>query len=100
MFVALLYDVPGDRTQIFLKLGRRFISHQQNSVLWGEMKESVFLEFKKELQNNIDKNDNITLLVAKNSNNVDVITLQNNAHSSGPGKELNERGIGGKVVVL
>lgn len=39
MYVVLVYDMEADRTQKMLKLGRRYLTHVQNSVLEGEISE-------------------------------------------------------------
>jgi CRISPR-associated protein Cas2 len=37
MYVVLVYDMEADRTQKMLRLGRRYLTHVQNSVLEGEI---------------------------------------------------------------
>ena len=37
MYAIVVYDMQADRTQLMLKLCRRFLSHVQNSVLEGEI---------------------------------------------------------------
>lgn len=37
MYVIMVYDMDADRTQKALKLGRRYLTHVQNSVLEGEL---------------------------------------------------------------
>lgn len=37
MYAIVVYDMRADRTQLMLKLCRRFLSHVQNSVLEGEI---------------------------------------------------------------
>ncbi|MGQ4555824.1 CRISPR-associated endonuclease Cas2 [Halobellus sp. GM3] len=39
MYVVLVYDMEADRTQKMLKLGRRYLTHVQNSVLEGQITE-------------------------------------------------------------
>ena len=39
MYVVMVYDLEADRTQRALKLGRRYLTHVQNSVLEGEISE-------------------------------------------------------------
>jgi len=39
MYVVLVYDMEAERTQRMLKLGRRYLTHVQNSVLEGEITE-------------------------------------------------------------
>ena len=39
MYVVLVYDMEAHRTHKMLKLGRRYLTHVQNSVLEGEISE-------------------------------------------------------------
>lgn len=39
MYVVLVYDMEAERTQKMLRLGRRYLTHVQNSVLEGEISE-------------------------------------------------------------
>ncbi|GAB6878616.1 CRISPR-associated endonuclease Cas2 [Halorubrum gandharaense] len=39
MYVVLVYDMEADRTQLMLKLCRRYLTHVQNSVLEGHITE-------------------------------------------------------------
>ena len=37
MYVVLVYDLQADRTHKALKIGRRYLTHVQNSVFEGEI---------------------------------------------------------------
>jgi len=37
MYVVMVYDLEAERTQKALKIGRRYLTHAQNSVLEGEI---------------------------------------------------------------
>jgi len=39
MYVILVYDLEAERTQKALRIGRRYLTHVQNSVLEGEITE-------------------------------------------------------------
>lgn len=39
MYVILVYDLEAHRTQKALRIGRRYLTHVQNSVLEGEITE-------------------------------------------------------------
>ena len=39
MYVIAVYDVAGERTQKMLKIGRKYLTWVQNSVLEGELSE-------------------------------------------------------------
>ena len=42
MYVVMVYDLEADRTQKALKIGRRYLTHVQNSVLEGEVTEGDY----------------------------------------------------------
>lgn len=50
MYVVMVYDLEAHRTQKALKLGRRYLTHVQNSVLEGEISEGDLAT----LQNEVD----------------------------------------------
>ena len=37
MFVVVCYDVPAKRTEIFKKLLKEYLVHEQNSVFMGDL---------------------------------------------------------------
>jgi CRISPR-associated protein Cas2 len=45
----MVYDLEADRTQKALKLGRRYLTHVQNSVLEGEISEGDLATLKHEV---------------------------------------------------
>ena len=49
MYVVMVYDMEADRTQKALKLGRRYLTHVQNSVLEGEISEGDLATLKNEV---------------------------------------------------
>ena len=49
MYVVMVYDLEADRTQKALKLGRRYLTHVQNSVLEGEISEGDLVTLKNEV---------------------------------------------------
>ena len=49
MYVVMVYDLEADRTQKALKLGRRYLTHVQNSVLEGEISEGELATLKNEV---------------------------------------------------
>jgi len=49
MYVVMVYDLEADRTQKALKLGRRYLTHVQNSVLEGEISEGDLETLKNEV---------------------------------------------------
>ena len=49
MYIVMVYDLEADRTQKALKLGRRYLTHVQNSVLEGEISEGDLATLKNEV---------------------------------------------------
>jgi len=49
MYVMMVYDLEADRTQKALKIGRRYLTHVQNSVLEGEISEGDLSKLKNEI---------------------------------------------------
>lgn len=49
MYVVLVYDMEADRTQKMLKIGRRYLTHVQNSVLEGEITEGDLARLQDEI---------------------------------------------------
>ena len=49
MYVVMVYDLEADRTHKALKLGRRYLTHVQSSVLEGEISEGDLATLKKEV---------------------------------------------------
>jgi CRISPR-associated protein Cas2 len=49
MYIVMVYDLEADRTQKALKLGRRYLTHVQNSVLEGEISEGDLETLKNEV---------------------------------------------------
>jgi len=49
MYAVMVYDLEADRTQKALKLGRRYLTHVQNSVLEGEISEGDLATLKNEI---------------------------------------------------
>jgi len=50
MYVVMVYDLQADRTHKALKLGRRYLTHVQNSVLEGEISEGDLKKLQGELK--------------------------------------------------
>ncbi len=49
MYVVTVYDLEAERTQKALKIGRRYLSHVQNSVLEAEISEGDLTKLKNEI---------------------------------------------------
>ena len=46
----MVYDLQADRTQKALKIGRRYLTHVQNSVLEGEISEGDLEKLRNEME--------------------------------------------------
>ena len=49
MYVIMVYDLQADRTHKALKIGRRYLTHVQNSVLEGEISEGDLQKLRNEI---------------------------------------------------
>jgi len=49
MYIVMVYDLEAERTQKALKIGRRYLTHVQNSVLEGEISEGDLINLKNEI---------------------------------------------------
>lgn len=61
-YVYLFYDVRKDRLDKVFKICKKYLNHYQNSVFRGEINPSDILKLKKEIQDIITVDDNVTLL--------------------------------------
>jgi len=50
MYAVLVYDLQADRTYKALKIGRRYLTHVQNSVLEGEISEGDLEQLRGEIE--------------------------------------------------
>lgn len=50
MYVIMVYDLQADRTHKALKLGRRYLTHVQNSVFEGEITEGDLEALRNEVE--------------------------------------------------
>lgn len=49
MYVIMVYDLQAERTHKALKIGRRYLTHVQNSVLEGEISEGDLQKLRNEI---------------------------------------------------
>jgi CRISPR-associated protein Cas2 len=61
MYVVMVYDLEADRTQKALKLGRRYLTHVQNSVLEGEISEGDLETLKNEVDDLLNPGESTIL---------------------------------------
>ena len=55
MFLIMVYDIEQKRVNKVLKIGRKYLTWVQNSVLEGEIRNAAFERLKVELKNTIDE---------------------------------------------
>lgn len=61
MYVVLVYDMEADRTQRMLKLGRRYLTHVQNSVLEGQITEGDLRRLSDEIDDLLTPGESVIL---------------------------------------
>jgi CRISPR-associated protein Cas2 len=61
MYVVLVYDMEANRTQKMLKIGRRYLTHVQNSVLEGEITEGDLTRLRGEIENLLKSGESVIL---------------------------------------
>ena len=75
MFVVVSYDVPAKRTEIFKKLLKEYLVHEQASVFMGDLSESELIKMVARISDKIGPEDKVLKLVCKNRHNVEVQRL-------------------------
>lgn len=61
MYVIVVYDMEADRTQLMLKLCRRYLTHVQNSVLEGEISEGDLATLKGEIDDLLNPGESVII---------------------------------------
>jgi CRISPR-associated protein Cas2 len=61
MYVVLVYDMEAERTQRMLKLGRRYLTHVQNSVLEGQITEGDLAKLTGEIEGLLKSGESVIL---------------------------------------
>ena len=75
MFVVVCYDVPAKRTEIFKKLLKEYLVHEQNSVFMGDLSEAQVIRMVANISKKIGPQDRVLKLVCRNRHNVMVSRL-------------------------
>ena len=75
MFVMVCYDVPSKRTEIFKKLLKEYLMHEQNSVFMGDLSEAEVIRMVAKISKKIGPEDKVLKLVCRNRHNVEVARL-------------------------
>lgn len=57
----MVYDMEAERTQYALKLGRRYLTHVQNSVLEGELTEGELARLRNEVDELLEDDESVII---------------------------------------
>ncbi len=90
MFVLVAYDVPAKRTNLYRKLLKEFLVHEQASVFMGDLAESDVVKLVATISRTIEPTDHVLKLVCKNRHNIEVIRLSKDA-AGGPMRQEKDR---------
>jgi CRISPR-associated protein Cas2 len=58
-YLVVVYDVQADRTQLFLKYLRRYLTHVQHSVFEGELTEGQTEEVTTKLESMLEDDESV-----------------------------------------
>ncbi|ELZ99745.1 CRISPR-associated endonuclease Cas2 [Haloferax denitrificans] len=61
MYVVMVYDLEAERTYKALKLGRRYLTHVQNSVLEGEISEGDLATLRNEVEDLLKSGESVII---------------------------------------
>lgn len=65
MYVIMVYDVGVERVAKVLKIGRKYLTWIQNSVLEGQITDANLIRLKEEINSVIEKEDSVILFSFK-----------------------------------
>lgn len=68
MYVIMVYDMEADRTQHALKIGRRYLTHVQNSVLEGELTKGELSRLRNELEDLLEEGESAIIYELSSDN--------------------------------
>ena len=90
MFVLICYDVPAKRTEIYKKLLKEYLVHEQASVFMGDLPESDLISLVAKISDTIEPEDQIMKLICRNRHNIEIQNLTKEA-SGGPVRQENSK---------
>ena len=79
MFLMICYDVPSKRTEIYRKILREFLVHEQSSVFMGDLPESEVVKLMARISAKIAPDDKVMKITAPNRHNITVERLSRQA---------------------
>lgn len=71
MYIIAVYDMEADRTQLMLKLLRRYLTHVQNSVCEGEITKSQYSVLTEEINDIVKSSESVILYRLRDDNWLD-----------------------------
>ena len=69
-YAFLFYDVGEKRVQKGFKICKKYLSHFQKTVFYGEMTTAKFIQLRKELNRVIDKDEDFVCIIKLMNDNV------------------------------
>ena len=99
MFVMITYDVPAKRTDLYKKLLKEFLVHEQASVFMGDLPESEVVKLVSKISERIAPQDRVLKLICRNRHNVEVERLSKDA-LGGPMSQDQDRWHGKNWAIL
>ena len=80
MFVIVCYDVPANRTEVYKKLLKEYLMHEQASVFMGDLPEGDIIKMVAKISEKITPEDRVMKLVCRNRHNIEIQRLSKEAH--------------------
>ena len=99
MFVMVCYDVPAKRTDLYKRLLKEFLVHEQASVFMGDLPESEVIKLVAKISKKIGPEDRVLKLVCRNRHNIKVQRLSKDARG-GPMSQDGEKWHGENWSIL
>ena len=75
----IAYDVPAERTEIFKRTLKEYLSHEQASLFMGDLPESELIKLMATISQKIKPEDKVLKLVCRNRRNADIQRLGKDA---------------------
>lgn len=79
MFVMIAYDVPAERTEVYRRMLKEYLIHEQASVFMGDLPESELIQLMAKISQRIRPEDKVLKLVCRNRHNADIQRLSKDA---------------------
>ena len=73
------YDVPAKRTEMYKRLLKEYLVHEQESVFMGDLPESELIKLVSRIAKTIGPEDQVLRLVCKNRHNIEITSLSKDA---------------------